>query len=123
MIALGALNVVTGLYILAAPGAFYDNTPGLALMGPFNPHFVRDVGLAFLASGSAVALGAWRRVWAAAMAGAIWPSLHGLFHIQIWAHRGLPFDEAFAFDLVAVIAPAAAAFVLAARRVEWAIWN
>lgn len=106
LIGLGGLWCVTGVVIFSAPEAFYQNTPGLSLMGPYNSHFIRDVGLAFFASGAAVFYGALTRVAAIALAGVAWPCLHALFHLQIWAHRGLPLDAIFAFDLGAVIAPA-----------------
>jgi hypothetical protein len=97
--------LLTGLYVLADPQGFYASVPGLAMMGPFNLHFIRDVGLAFVASGAATLWGAWRGVPAVAMAGIAWPLLHAGFHLQIWSHRGFPFDHIFAFDLVGVIAP------------------
>jgi hypothetical protein len=55
LIGLGAIWCATGVYIFAAPEAFYENTPGLSIMGPFSVHFIRDVGLAFLASGPRLA--------------------------------------------------------------------
>jgi hypothetical protein len=115
LIALGVLWSATGIVIFAAPEAFYRNTPGLSSMGPFNVHFVRDVGLAFLASGASTVYGALRRVAPIIFAGVAWPVLHALFHVQIWAHRGLPFDAIFAFDLLALIAPACLGLFLASR--------
>lgn len=105
LLAIGSVSALTGLYIFAAPLAFYDAVPGLNLMGPFSVHFIRDVGLAYLAGGAVlIASGALqdRRL---ALAGALWFVLHALFHLQIWVHRGLPFDHIFWFDLFAVIAP------------------
>jgi hypothetical protein len=115
LIGLGALWIATGLYIFVAPSGFYENTPGLKLMGPFSVHFIRDVGLAFIASGAVLAWGSLRGERALAVAGLIWPLLHGAFHVQIWAHRGFPFDGIFAFDVAAVISPPVLA-VLAAQR-------
>lgn len=102
---LGVLWILTGLLIFADPMRFYEIVPGLKLMGPFNIHFIRDVGLAFVASGGALAWGAYVSAQLLVYAGLAWPSLHALFHIQIWGHRGFPLDGIFAFDLVAVIGP------------------
>lgn len=102
---LGVLWILTGILIFADPMSFYEIVPGLKLMGPFNMHFIRDVGLAFVASGGALAWGAYVSAQLLVYAGSAWPSLHALFHIQIWGHRGFPMDGIFAFDLVAVIGP------------------
>lgn len=115
LIVLGAVTLLTGPYILFAPQTFYENTPGLSMMGPFSLHFIRDVGLAFFASGACVLTGAIRRERSLAVAGALWPFLHGLFHIQIWIHRGAPFDHIATFDFFAVIIPASAMMGLALK--------
>lgn len=115
LIILGGIAAVNGLVILLAPQPFYDLTPGVSLTGPFNLHFVRDIALAFLASGAAMAYGAWARKRAAAVAGAAWPFLHGLFHLHLWMHRGFALDGIAAFDLALVIIPPAAALALALR--------
>lgn len=112
---IGALWMTTGIVIFIDPQGFYDTTPGLALMGPFNSHFIRDVGLAFLASGVATCAGAWCRNPGLALAGVAWPFLHALFHLQIWSHRGFPLDSIAAFDFGAVIAPAFLAAALTWR--------
>jgi hypothetical protein len=113
LIGLGAIWCLTGLYVFIAPEAFYQNTPGLLMMGPFSVHFIRDVGLAYLASGGATVCGARRRVRTVALVGVAWPTLHALFHLQTWGHRGFPFDAVFAFDVAAVITPAMLAIAFA----------
>lgn len=115
LIGIGLMWVATGVSIFADPHGFYDRTPGLAMMGPYSVHFIRDVGLAFVAAGVATAVGAWRSNRSLAFAGTGWPFLHALFHLQIWSHRGFPFDAIAAFDFIAVIAPAFLAVMLAAR--------
>lgn len=105
LIGLGVIWVLTGIHIFVDPMGFYEMVPGLKLMGPFNMHFIRDVGLAFVASGGALAFGAYAETRSLMLAGIAWPGLHALFHIQIWGHRGFPFDGIFVFDLVAVIVP------------------
>lgn len=115
LLVLGAIAMLTGVYIFFAPHTFYDSIPGLSLMGPFSIHFIRDVALAFLASGGAMVWGAWKRIRGVALAGAAWPFLHALFHIQIWSMRGFPFDNIAGYDFALVIIPA---FVAA-----WAAWQ
>ena len=113
LIGLGVLWLLTGISIFTDPMSFYETVPGLKLMGPFNMHFIRDVGLAFVASGGALAWGAQVSALRLVYAGLAWPSLHALFHIQIWGHRGFPLDGIFTFDLVAVIGPPLLALVAA----------
>ena len=112
---IGALWVTTGVVLLVAPRTFYDVTPGVAMMGPYSVHFIRDVGLAFIASGAVTLAGARRSDRVLVLAGVAWPVLHALFHLQVWAHRGFPFDVIAAFDTVAVVLPALLAMVLAWR--------
>ena len=112
---IGALWVTTGFVLLVAPRTFYDVTPGVALMGSYSAHFIRDVGLAFIASGAVTLAGAHRSDRLLALAGVAWPVLHALFHVQVWAHRKFPFDDVAAFDAVAVVLPALLAMVLAWR--------
>ena len=115
LILFGAIWVLTGIYIFLLPQVFYDSIPGLDLMGPFSIHFIRDVALIYLAAGGITVHAALKGQRTLAIAGTLWPLLHGLFHIQIWAMRGFPFDHIFLFDAAMVIAPSALAFGLAWR--------
>jgi len=110
---LAALLFANGLYIFFAPMAFYENTPGVAMMGPFNLHFIRDAGLAYMAGGGLLAWGASKRSRPVAVAGAVWFCLHALFHIQIWVARGAPMDVVALVNLTAIQVPAWAALWLA----------
>lgn len=109
LIVIGAVSGLFGLAALSAPTVFFETIPGLAMMGGYNVHLVRDVGLALLASGAVMAWGGWRRDAALAAAGALWPVLHALFHLQLWTARGLALDVVFWFDLAAVFLPNALA--------------
>ena len=102
----GFATLTTGPIAFLAPMTFYQTIPGLEAMGPFNLHFIRDVGLAFLASGAALLWGAWTCNRGVAIAGALWPAMHGVFHVSIQIGRGLPGDLVMWFDFLAVIAPA-----------------
>lgn len=113
---LGATQIAVGLVMLAAPLAFYRELPGVAETGPFNPHFVRDVGCAFLTAGLAFAwLARDARAWPAAVAGALFLTLHGLVHV--W--DGLAGREAAAHlaqDLPLTLGPALLGLWLARPR-------
>lgn len=89
---LGLFHLVNGIWMLAAPASWYAAVPGVAATGPFNHHFVIDIGLAFIASGVGLMIGvrASKTASAFALAGATWPALHALFHLQIWLTHGLP---------------------------------
>lgn len=110
-----AAFMVTGVYIFVQPRAFFDMTPGLSMMGGYNVHLVRDVGLAFLACAGAIGWGAWKYNRPVVLAGCAWIALHGIFHAQIWMARSFSLDHIFWFDLFAVIIPAAIVTALAAR--------
>jgi len=102
-------------YIWFLPQQFYDNTPGVAMMGPFSIHFMKDVALAYLAGGLILAWAARTGDQRLAYAGAMWFAFHGLYHVSIWVHRGLPFDIITASDFLGVVTPAALAVWAASR--------
>jgi hypothetical protein len=100
-------NIANGLMMLFAGQFWYESVPGAAETGPFNPHFVQDIGTAFLVSGLALATRAWRPVfWPAAVAGAGFLAAHGLIHLTaiVAGH-----DHHAGFDFVAVVLPSALA--------------
>ena len=115
LVGISACWMLTGVFIFVDPVTFYELTPGLKPMGPFNIHFIRDAGLAFLASGCALCWGSWRSNPSVALAGITWPALHAMFHVQIWLHRGLPLDRIFFFDLTLVMGPPVLALFLVSR--------
>ncbi len=43
-----------GLVMLGVPAAWYAAVPGVAATGPFNAHFIRDIGIAYLLCGAAL---------------------------------------------------------------------
>ena len=79
---LGAVAALNGLFMLADGPRWYEVVPGVTHTGPFNPHFIADIGAAFLAAGGALIARAWRpALWPAAVAGAAFIGLHGIIHI------------------------------------------
>ncbi|MFB9263399.1 hypothetical protein ACFFWD_09485 [Bradyrhizobium erythrophlei] len=108
---LALFNLGNGLAMLSAGSTWWAAVPGAADTGPFNPHLVQDVGIAFMAAGLGLGARAWRPTyWPAALAGAGFLAGHGALHLAmiIGGH-----DHHTAADLTAVILPAALA-VLAA---------
>ncbi|WP_340644034.1 hypothetical protein [Phenylobacterium sp.] len=71
------------LFMLGAPLAWYDAVPGVRSTGAFNPHFVRDIGAAYLVAAMGLAWFAWRPVqgWPALVAGALFLALHSGIHL------------------------------------------
>jgi hypothetical protein len=106
LILLGLFHLGNGLFMLAAPDAWYATVPGVVQSGPMNHHFIVDIGLAFAASGAFMILGARAGMAAAALAlaGATFPALHALFHVWEWIADGVPTEpRVMASELVAVM--------------------
>ena len=105
---LGLIHLATGVFMIGDPEGWYWATPGVSRTGPMNHHFIVDIGLAFLASGAgmAMSLRTGRTAAALALAGAVWPALHALFHISEWLASGFPRDP-----LVALVETLGVVFV------------
>jgi len=73
-----------GLAMLAAGAWWYAAVPGVPMTGPFNPHFVKDIGAAYLTAGVGLGWFAWSLTpvaRGAAMAGAAFLALHAGIHL------------------------------------------
>jgi len=115
---LGIAAIANGIYMLAAPESWYFAVPDVTTTGPFNQHFVRDIGIVFLFLGGSFLLGAARpelriAFWAAP---SIWLSAHALFHFWEVA-VGICGPSAIARDFPAVTLPAIIGLAITA----WAI--
>jgi hypothetical protein len=78
--ALAATQLVLGLWLALAPGAFYDTLAGF---GARNDHFLRDNASYYLASAPVLAIGATRAAWRApvlALVGLQY-ALHAINHL------------------------------------------
>jgi len=79
---LGLLCAANGIYMLLAPAAWYALIPSVQSTGPFNQHFVRDIGSAYLVAGAGLIWFALDfRARPAALAAAMFLVLHGLVHL------------------------------------------
>ena len=92
--------------------------PGVAETGPFNPHFARDAGAAFLVAAAGLFwMGQDRRAWPAGAVAAGFLGLHGLIHV--WdglAGREAPAHLLLDLPLLLGFALLALWLVAAARR-------
>jgi hypothetical protein len=104
---LAALTALNGSMMLFAGPSWYASVPGVSETGPYNPHFVQDIGAAFLVASLALAARVWRPVyWPAAVAGASFLAAHALIHLAaiVTGH-----DPHVTSDLIAVVFPSALA--------------
>jgi hypothetical protein len=111
---LGIGLAVNGLTMLAVPAAWYATVPGVPETGPFNPHFVRDIGVAYLVAGAVLQWFAARpQARPAAQAGAAFLTLHALIHL--WdAAAGREHAHQLLIDLPTVFLPPVLAI--------WIVW-
>jgi hypothetical protein len=112
---LGIGLAANGLAMLAVPAGWYDAVPGVPETGPFNPHFVRDIGAAYLVAGAAIVWFAIdRHARPAAQAAAAFLVLHALVHL--WdAVAGREHAHQLLVDLPTVFLPPALA--------TWIVWS
>ncbi|MGH8516172.1 MAG: hypothetical protein ACREUE_01805 [Panacagrimonas sp.] len=108
---------LNGLAMLLIPQTWFGLVPSVPPTGPFNPHFVRDVGIAYVVCGWAMAWFALDplRGAGAAIGAAVLQIAHSFLHVwDLIAGR----SEAilFVLDIVLVIVPAALMMWLAWPR-------
>ena len=98
--------LLTGLYIAILPFVFYENAPGVIDTGPYNMHFVRDVGFAFTVSALGLAWGLRHKLKPLILFGTAWLAIHGLFHFVLWLMHDHPTSDTAIIDVVLVVIPA-----------------
>lgn len=80
---LGLLSAANGFFMMLTPAAWYGIIPGVPETGAFNPHFVRDIGAAYIVSGAAL-------VWFAnnprARPAALMAAAFFVLHASVHAH-------------------------------------
>ena len=112
--ALPVLLAANGLFMLAAPAAWYPAAPGVTETGPYNAHFVRDIGAAYVVAAAGLGWFAWRpsQGWPALAAGAAFLALHAAIHVYDAACGAAPV-QMIARDFAGVFLPAALALLIA----------
>ena len=109
---IGLAMMVNGMAMLLVPATWYALIPGVAGTGPFNPHFVRDIGAAYLLAGGGLL---WflrePRARAAAILAATFLLAHALIHIAD-AIAGRETFTQLLIDAPAVLLPGALVLVL-----------
>ena len=105
---LGAVVLmVNGALMMLVPLAWYNAVPGVSGTGPFNAHFIIDIGMIYATTAIGYALGAaWRgqRVGLWLMA-TLWLFAHALFHFAI-ALQGQTTAQILMRDFAGVTLPA-----------------
>jgi hypothetical protein len=114
---LGVGAAANGIFMLLSPANWYFAVPGVTTTGPFNQHFLRDIGLIFMLVAIALLAGVARpaarvALWSAA---ALWLAGHALFHVWEVA-VGICGTSALVQDFPAVTLPA----ILTTALVLWA---
>lgn len=107
LLVVGAISIGNALWMLVGPMHWYTDLPAAVPdTGPFNPHFVRDIGCAFLATGIAL-------VWAErspryrfplTAIGAVFLAAHALLHAYDTLRGALGHDH-WLLDLPGVYLP------------------
>jgi hypothetical protein len=114
---LGVGALANGVVMLVAPMEWYFSVPGVTTTGPFNQHFIRDIGLIFILLGTAFLLGVAKPKYRVALwaASTLWLIGHALFHVWEVA-VGICEPSALARDFSAVTLPA----IIATALTFWA---
>ena len=112
------LSAGNGLWMLVAPESWYHHLPaGVPDTGPFNHHFVQDIGAAYATVGAAFAAAAARPVARRAVlsAAALFFTLHAAIHVvDLFTGRLDPGH--WGLDLPGVFLPAIILLVLCLPR-------
>jgi hypothetical protein len=114
---LGLLLAANAAAMLTASVWWYHAVPGVTATGPYNPHFIHDIGMAYLVTAGGLGWFAWRPVqgWPALVSAAAFLVLHGLIHVHdaiLSPTRGHDLVR----DLPGVFAPAVIAAWIAIAR-------
>jgi hypothetical protein len=80
---MGVLMIANGTIMILAPEPWYWQVPGVPDRGPFNQHFVRDIGINYALIGASFILGVHYRQhrWVFWLAATAWLGGHALFHV------------------------------------------
>ena len=113
---LGVLLLANGVYMAVAPEPWYWAIPGVPDRGPFNQHFIRDVGFIYILTGAVFIYGALYakhrfQLWLVPTA---WLVCHAIFHV--WeVVVGICGPEALVEDFAGVTLPAILSALMLAK--------
>ena len=102
-----AMVVGNGVFMFFDPSAWYGAVPGVPDTGPLNHHFVRDIGIAFITAGAALAWSELGAGWRASALAALFIGGHSALHIGetiLGHHHDVLLNEIVAVHLPAVLA-------------------
>ncbi len=108
LVVLGVGMAVNAVWMLVDPGRWYRDLPAAVPdFGPYNEHFVRDIGCAFGAVALALLWAAWRPVWRLPLVGvaAFFLTAHAVLHVYDTV-RGFVDAHHWWLDLPGVYLPA-----------------
>ena len=114
---LGLGTLLNALWMLVDPAGWYSGLPAAVPdTGPFNQHFVRDIGSAFFTMSVASFWAAWRPALRAPMLTIVtlFNGLHALVHVADTIADRLPVSH-WLIDFPGVYAPVILLLVLTAR--------
>lgn len=122
---IGLTSAYVGVFAYFAPKTWYDTFPGLGLrwlpqLGPYNEHFAKDVGAAYLAFTvlALVALANVRKPAVVPLAGAallVFNTLHLIYHLTM-LHMYEPRDQVLNAVLLGLLVVTSIVLVVPARR-------
>lgn len=92
LILIGLYQSANGIFMLAAPALWYSAIPGVTETGPANLHFIRDIGLAFIAAGAGLLIGAFKQDRRAILIASIFLGGHALLHLAELSHGTTAID-------------------------------
>ncbi|MBC7286204.1 hypothetical protein [Hoeflea sp.] len=97
---------VNAVWMLADPAGWYASIDGVPNTGPYNPHFVRDIGVAYLVLAALSAAAIRWPAYAVAFLGTVtlYLGLHALLHVWDIAAARLPVEHIL-IDLPGVFLP------------------
>ncbi len=105
LLLLALFHGLNGLAMIAVPEAWYGAVPGVVETGPFNPHFVRDIGFGFVAAAVSLALAARRGGGLAFLwPGAVFLGGHAMLHLVEMAAHGTIMPDMIR-DLALIVVP------------------
>ena len=108
LLVLGLGAIANALWMLAGPMHWYEELPAAVPdTGPFNPHFVRDIGCAFFTVGVAQVWAAFAPRWRLPLVAvsAVFLVAHAVLHVYDTAVGNLPHSHWW-LDLPGVYLPA-----------------